>query len=77
MSTMALKTLKQIYNTPEDPESLGGDDRLLRPAKELGVPGVNRNTVLEFLNKEQAYSLHKPARRHYPRNHIYVGGIDA
>jgi len=74
---MAQNTLKQIYHNPEDPGSLGGVDRLLRRAKELGVPGVNRNTVLEFLNKEQAYSLHKPARRHYTRNHIYVGGIDA
>ena len=25
---------------------------------------------------KQAYTLHKPARRHYTRNHIYVGGID-
>ena len=26
---------------------------------------------------EQAYTLHKPARRRFTRNHIYVAGIDA
>ena len=26
--------------------------------------------------KEQAYTLHRPARRHFVRNHTYVAGID-
>ena len=74
---MTTEALKRIYHDPADPGSLGGVDRLLRRAKQLQVPGVNRQVVEEFLRGEQAYSLHKPARRHYPRNHIYVAGIDA
>ena len=41
------------------------------------MPRVNRQDVVEYLRGEQAYTLHKPARRHYKSNHIYVGGIDA
>jgi len=69
--------LKRIYHDPLDPGSLGGVERLLKRAKVLKVQGVNRDAVKEFLRGEQAYTLHKPARRHYQRNHIYVGGIDA
>ncbi|TAK97480.1 MAG: hypothetical protein EPO08_21245, partial [Rhodospirillaceae bacterium] len=70
-------TLKTIYHDPSDPGSLGGVERLLRRAKQVKVSGVNREAVENFLHAEQAYTLHKPARRHYVRNHIYVAGIDA
>ena len=33
--------------------------------------------MVEYLRAEQAYTLHKPARRHFQPNHIFVGGIDA
>ena len=33
--------------------------------------------MADYLRGEQAYTLHKPARRHYKRNSIYVSGIDA
>ena len=74
---MTSEALKRIYHDPGDPGSLGGVERLLRRANELHVPGVNRQAVEEFLRGEYAYTLHKPARRRYPRNHIYVAGIDA
>ena len=41
------------------------------------MPSVKRQDVVEYLRGEQAYKLHKHARRHYQRNHIYVSGIDA
>ena len=69
--------LKRIYHDPHDPGSLGGVDRLLRRAKQLKLPGANRQSVADYLRGEQAYTLHKPSRRHYKRNPIYVGGIDA
>lgn len=74
---MTTEALKKIYHDPQDPGSYGGVDRLLKRAKELNVPGANRHAVEEYLRGEQAYTLHKPARRHYVRNHIYVAGIDA
>ena len=69
--------LWRIYRDPADPGSLGGIDRLLRRAKQLKVPGVNRLVVEQFLKGEQAYTLHKPARRRYVRNRTYVAGINA
>ena len=32
--------------------------------------------MVNYLRGEQAYTLHKPARRHYKRNPIYVSGIE-
>ena len=46
-------------------------------AQELNVPNVTRQAVIQFLKGEQAYTLHKPARRRYVRNRTYVAGIDA
>ena len=68
--------LKRIYHNFQDPGSFGGIDRLLRRVKQLHVASVNFQDVVEYLGGEQDYTLHKPARRHYQRNHIYVGGID-
>ena len=33
--------------------------------------------VEEYLRSVQAYTLHKPARHRFTRNHTYVAGIDA
>ena len=74
---MTTEALNRIYHDPHDPGSLGGVDRLLRRAKQLHVPGATRQTVQEYLRSEQAYTLHRPARRRFTRNHTYVAGIDA
>jgi len=71
------KSLDKIYHTPGDPGSLGGVNRLLTRALQLKVPGASRKSVETYLQSQQAYTLHKPARRHYIRNKIYVSGIDA
>ena len=74
---MSADSLRKIYHDPKDPGSLGGVERLLQRARQLHVPGVTRKTVQEYLQSEQAYTLHKPARRRFTRNHTYVAGIDA
>ena len=73
----AVDALNRIYHNPQNPGCFGGIDRLLRRAKQLKVPSVNCQVVIEYIRGEQAYILHKPARRHYQRNHIYIGYIDA
>ena len=42
----------------------------------IKVSYITRNAVSDFLSRQRAYTLHKPARRHFPRNRIYVGSID-
>ena len=74
---MSAEVLSRIYHDPKDPGSLGGVKRFLRRARQLHAPGVTRKTVQKYLRSEQAYTLHKPARRRFTRNHTYVAGIDA
>ena len=74
---MSAEVLSKIYHDPKDPEFLGGVDRLLRRARQIHVPDVTRKTIQEYLRSEQDYTLHKPARRRFTRNHTYVAGIDA
>ena len=79
--TASDKQLKQrldrIYHAPSDPEALGGAERLLERARERNIPGVSRTAIADYLHGQQAYSLHKPARKKYKRNKNYVAGIDA
>ena len=74
---MSAKVLGRIYHDPKDPYSLGGVERLLRRGRQLHVTGVTQKSVQEYLRSEKAYTLHKPARRRFTRNHTYVAGIDA
>ena len=74
---MSAEVLSKIYHDPKNPGSLNGVERLLQRARQLHVPGVMRKSVQEYLRSEQAYTLHKPARHRFNRNHIYVSRIDA
>ena len=74
---MSAEALSKIYHDPKNPGSLGGVDRLLQRIRQFHVPGVTRKTVQKYLKSEQAYTLHKPARRRFTRNQTYVAGIDA
>ena len=74
---MSAEVLSKIYHDPKDPRSLGGVERLLRHARQLHVSGVTRKSIQEYLRSEQLYTLHKPARCRFTRNHTYIAGIDA
>ena len=74
---MSTDGLTNIYHDLNYPGSLGGVEQLLRRARHLHVPGVSRQRVQEYLRTKQVYTLHKPARRRFTRNHTYVTGIDA
>ena len=61
--------LKEIYYKAEDSGSYGGVERLYQSAKNKGI---RRDQVKDFLSRQHAYTLHKPARRHFTRNRTYV-----
>ena len=74
---MSAEVLSRIYHDPKDPGSLGEVERLLRGARQRHAPGTTRQNAEESLKNEQAYTLHKSARRRFTRNHTYVAGNDA
>ena len=71
-----LKQLDKIYYNPQDPGSYGGVTRLLKRAKEVGIQEISQTKVRDYLRDQQAYSLHKPARKHFLRNRTIIGAID-
>ena len=70
------KQLDEIYYNAQDPGSYGGVSRLLKRAQEKGIEGINRKHIEEYLRDQQAYSVHKPARKHFTRNKTITGEID-
>ena len=74
---MSAETLNKIYHDSKAHNSLGGFKWYLRRARQLPVPGATLQTVQEHLRSEQAYTLHKFARRWFIRHNTQVAGIDA
>ena len=68
--------LTQLYYNPKRSGSLGGVERLYRDVKKEGKYDISRAQLKKWLMKQDTYTLHKPARRHYKRNRVIVGGID-
>ena len=44
--------------------------------KKDGKYDISRAQLKKWLMKQDTYTLHKPARRHYKKNRVIVGGID-
>ena len=69
------KQLAKLSYATGDPGSYGGIERLYKRARELGIP-VSRHRVTQFLQAQQAYTLHRSARHRFKRNQTYVAHID-
>ena len=67
---MTSKRLKEVYFDPNRVGSYGGVDAL-RP-----VTHAPRKIVAQWLSEQDAYSLHKPARRRFKRRCVIVGGMN-
>ena len=74
---MSAETLSIIYHHPKYSGSFCNVEPHLRRARQLNVPNATRLMVQKYLRSDQAYTLHKPERRRFTRNHTYVAGIDA
>ena len=68
--------LNEIYYNTSDPGGYGGEQRLLRRARELEVPGATLPSIRAYLRDQQAYTLHKPARKSFTRLKTITGAID-
>ena len=66
--------LASVYYDPKRSGGFGGVDRLYKDVKKEGKFNINRTKIKEWLMKQDAYTLHKPIRRHFKRR-VIVGGI--
>ena len=68
--------LSKIYHDPKHSGGFGGVERLYNDVKKEGKYNISRKKIKEWLMGQDAYTLHKPVRRHFKRNRVIVGGID-
>ena len=61
--------MDKIYYNRANNKSFGGVDRLTGTRKQ--------HTVKNWLKFQDAYTLHKPVRKTFPRRRVLVGGIDS
>ena len=61
---------RRSFYTPIEKASFGGVESLALATKQ------NKNTTSKWLAQEETYTLHKPARRRYPRRRVIVSAID-
>jgi len=63
--------MESMYYDPRAPGSFGGVDKLRRYA----APHKQRKQVVEYLARQDAYTLHKPSRKRFARRRTYSKGI--
>ena len=61
--------MEDAYSNPRAPGSFSGVNNLKR------YSGRSKRDVMEFLTKQDAYTLHKPRRIRFPRRRTYSKGI--
>ena len=67
------RLLGKLYYEFDRPSALGGVQKLYRAARRYGL---TRLQVLQWLQQQPGYTLHKPARKLFRRNRVFVNGLD-
>ena len=68
--------LKTIYYNPSHPASFGGPQKLYSVVQKEGKFDIGMYRIRKFLHNQESYSLHKPVRRRFKRNHVISAGKD-
>ena len=67
--------LGKIYYDPSHPAGFAGPQKLYK-VKNEGKFNIRMYKIRKFLHNQEPYSLHKPARRRFQRNHLVSAGKD-
>ena len=65
--------LEKLYYERHRPSALVGVEKLYRAARHYGL---KRSQVIHWLQQQPGYTLHKPARKTFPHNKVFVNGLD-
>ena len=68
--------LKNIYYDPKHAASFAGPQKLYKVVKQEGKFVIGMHRIRKFLHDQESYSLHKPIRRRFTRNHVISAGRD-
>ena len=68
--------LKTIYYDPKHPGAFAGPQKLYKVVKSEGKFNIGMHRIRKFLHNQESYSLHKPVRRRFKRNHVISAGKD-
>ena len=69
------KYINKIYYDPKHPASFSGVEKLYRAAQKDGR-NISRTQIKQWLKSQETYTLHRRARRKFPRNKFISNGID-
>ena len=69
------KYINKIYYNPKHPASFTGVEKLYRAAQKDGR-NISRPQIKQWLRSQETYTLHRRARRKFPRNKFVSNGID-
>ena len=64
--------MEEHYYDTKLPGSFSGVDKFYRSQED-----ASRREIQEWFQGEEAYTLHKPVRYHFPRNKVVVSSVDA
>ena len=70
-----MEILESYYLNPDGAASFSSPDKLYRVIN-ANHKHISRKDITEWLKQHEAYTLHKPTRRKFPRNRVVVDGID-
>ena len=62
--------LKKIYYDVSHPASFAGPQKLYKMVQQEGKYNIGMHRIRRFLHNQESYSLHKPVRRRFQRNHV-------
>ena len=68
-----MSNLSRLYYSPALSSSLGGIQRLTTQHK--NATQIKTHNAIKWLRGQEAYTLHKPVRKHFPRRRTIVAGI--
>ena len=70
------KFLKKTYYDVSHVAGYSGVKKLVDAAKTAGYTDASYGKVKSWLQRQETYSVMKPARHNFPRSHVKVGGLN-
>jgi Integrase core domain len=72
MNAKEVKLLSKIYNDPANPAGFSTLDKLWKAVNK----SIPKRNIKKWLESQNAYTLHRPLRKRFKRNHFTTSNID-